>query len=197
VLQLQAIASVVIIITDKINLLVACKATFLRGANMMLSKRFLTQLQNYLDRHLSTDKISVCEEHAIRKSIAYSTELKDEMDNFIKNKKKPSFYSLLSQYIDQKGLNDAEIYKKAGIDRRHFSKIRSNSDYHPGKNTVVALCLALELTRKETDMLLASAGFTLSNSEIFDLIISFCLEQKIYNIDNVNLALDYYRQKSL
>ncbi len=100
-------------------------------------------------------------------------------------------------YIDIKATSDADIYKKAGIDRRHFQKIRSNSDYRPGRNTVIALAMALELDKKETDKLLGSAGYSLSESETFDLVIQFCLEKKIYNMDDVNQALDYFSLKPL
>ena len=96
------------------------------------------------------------------------------------------------RYIDKKGASDSDIYKRAGIDRRHFSKIRSNPEYKPGKNTVIALALALELTKKELDKLLGSAGYSLSDSDTFDLVIQFCLEKKIYNFYDINQALDYF-----
>jgi hypothetical protein len=120
-----------------------------------------------------------------------------ELENFVKNKRKPTFNQLLFSFIDKKGASDPDIYKKAGIDRRHFSKIRSNPDYRPGKNTVIALALALELNQKETDKLLSSAGYSLSDSDIFDLVIQFCIEQKIYDIHDVNQALDYFSLKPL
>jgi len=103
----------------------------------------------------------------------------------------------LFSFIDKKGVSDPDIYKKAGIDRRHFSKIRSNPDYRPGKNTVIALALALELNKKETDKLLSSAGYSLSDSDTFDLVIQFCVEKKIYDIHDVNQALDYFSLKPL
>ena len=99
--------------------------------------------------------------------------------------------------IDKKGASDPDIYKKAGIDRRHFSKIRSNPDYRPVKNTVIALALALELNKKETDKFLSSAGYSLSDSDTFDLVIQFCVEKKIYDIHDVNQALDYFSLKPL
>lgn len=95
------------------------------------------------------------------------------------------------------GASDTEIYKRAGMDRKHFSKIRSNSSYRPGKTTIIALALALQLNKKETDKLLSSAGYLLSNSDTGDLVIQFCLEKKIYDIDQVNQALDYLSLKPL
>jgi hypothetical protein len=120
-----------------------------------------------------------------------------ELEDFIKNNRKPTFHQILFSFFDKKGVSDASLYKKAGIDRRHFSKIRSNPDYQPKKNTAVALALTLELNKKETDKLLSSAGFSLSDSNTFDLIILFCLEKKIYEIQNVNQALDYFSLKPL
>jgi len=98
--------------------------------------------------------------------------------------------------IDKKGARDSDVYKKAGIDRRHFSKIR-NPAYRPGKNTVIALALALELDKKETDELLSAAGYSLSDRSISVLVILFFLEKKIYDIDAVNQALHYFSQKPL
>lgn len=120
-----------------------------------------------------------------------------EMTDYIKKNKKPSFSSILLSYIDKLGINDSEVYKKAGIDRRHFSKIRSNPDYHPGKNTAIALALALGLNPKEAASLMGAAGYFLSDSDTFDLVITFCLERKIYDINDVNLALDYFSLKPL
>jgi len=100
-------------------------------------------------------------------------------------------------YIDRAETKDSVIYRKARIDRRHFSKIRSNPDYHPSKNTAIALALALGLNIKDTEGLIGSAGYSLSDSETFDLIIKFCINKKIFNIDDVNQALDYFSLKPL
>lgn len=97
----------------------------------------------------------------------------------------------------KKGVNDSDIYKKAGIDRRLFSKIRSNPEYHPGKNTAIAFVLALELEYEEALKLIKAAGYTLSDSETFDLVITFCFEHKLYNILHVNQALDYFSLRPL
>jgi hypothetical protein len=119
------------------------------------------------------------------------------MVDFIKNNKKPSFSKLLFKYIDKLGLIDSEVYKKAGIDRRLFSKIRSTLNYHPSKNTAIALAFALKLDQKEAGMLIGAAGYTLSDSETFDLVITFCFDRKIYDIIDINLALDYFSLKPL
>ena len=97
-----------------------------------------------------------------------------------------NFQSLLFNYIDSKGLKDSDVYNKVGIDRRLFSKIRSNSSYHPSKETVILLCIALELNEKETEELLSSASYSLPKNNVFDLIIRFCLIEKIYDISTIN-----------
>jgi hypothetical protein len=115
----------------------------------------------------------------------------EELEDFFNEKRKPSFRQILFKHIDEKNEKDSDIYKKAGVDRRVFSKIRSNRDYHPSKHTAIALALALELNLPEAEALLRTAGFTLSDSETFDLIIIFCIERRIYNIMDVNTALSY------
>ncbi|MBS4213528.1 hypothetical protein [Neobacillus rhizophilus] len=152
----------------------------------MLNKQLLIELQEYVERNLNFLTYSMMESNE-KHSIG--------LEDFIKNKRQPTFNQTLFKLIDKKGTADTEIYKKAGLDRRHFSKIRSNPEYRPRKNTVVALALALELNKKETDKLLSSAGYSLSDSDTFDLVIQFCLEKKIYNVHDVNQALDYFSLK--
>ncbi len=102
------------------------------------------------------------------------------------------FTQLLFGFIDRTGQADSAIYKKAYIDRRLFSKIRSNKNYIPAKKTVIALCLALELPRAETDQLLSAAGYSLSRAEDFDLVIAFCIEKGIFNFMDINELLDHF-----
>jgi hypothetical protein len=159
----------------------------------LLKKKILIELQEFVDLYLTIPAFDVCEAESIITEEKHHNELKD----FININRKPSFTQVLLNFIDNKGSSDSDIYKKAGIDRRHFSKIRSNPNYRPRKNTVIALALALELNKKETEQLLSSAGFSLSESDTFDLAIQFCLEKRIYDVDLVNQALDYLRLKPL
>jgi len=163
----------------------------------MLSNELIKELNDYVDSHICILESVICEDALFSRSYSCEHMGQGEVTDFIKNNKKPSFSNVLLKYIDKMGVCDSEIYKKAGIDRRHFSKIRSNPDYHPGKHTAIALALALELDKKEVENLIGSAGYTLTDSETFDLVISFCLEHKIYSIDNVNQALDYFSLKPL
>ncbi len=108
---------------------------------------------------------------------------------YLNENREPLFTELLFSYIDRTGLKDSDIYKRAFIDRRLFSKIRSDKNYTPAKKTVIALCLALRLSRRDTDKLLSAAGYSLSRGEDYDLIIAFCIEKKIFDFDDINDAL--------
>lgn len=94
--------------------------------------------------------------------------------------------------IDASGKSDVEIYKKAGIDRRHFSKIKSSSEYVPQKKTILSFVIALELPLVEAEQLLDSAGYSLSRSYLFDVILKFFITEGIYNIDLINEYLIEY-----
>jgi len=104
-----------------------------------------------------------------------------------------TFSESLLKLIDRKNLSDSTIYNKANIDRKHFSKIR-NKDYHPSKKTAIALAIALELNFDETKDLIGRAGYALSSSNHFDLIIEYCIKNKIYDIFEVNMILFEYYQ---
>ena len=109
------------------------------------------------------------------------------IDNYIDNNRDNSTFQLkLFEYIDNKGLKDSDVYNKVNIDRRLFSKIRSNKDYHPSKETIILLGISLELTENEIEELLASASYSLPKNTIFDLIIRFCFKEKIYDLNQIN-----------
>ena len=108
------------------------------------------------------------------------------------NEKYSDFQTMLFKLIDERNLKDSDVYNKVNIDRRLFSKIRSDKNYHPSKETVILLGFSLELSELEIVELLDSASYSLPKNNYFDLIIRFCFINKIYNINNVNeLLYDY------
>jgi hypothetical protein len=102
----------------------------------------------------------------------------------------------VEQFATEKGLNYVEVYEKTGIDRRVYSKIKSEKK-PLFKNEAVSFGLVLKLDREEMDTLLQSAGFALSASSVFDLVIMFCLEQQVYDLDDVDELLESKKQKKL
>lgn len=110
------------------------------------------------------------------------------------NQMEETFSERLLRMIDERGMPDSEAYTKAYVDRRHFSKIRKDVNYVPNKKTVLAFTIALELSLDEAKDLLASAGFALSRSSKMDIIVAYFLQNKIYDMFEINDVLDAYGQ---
>lgn len=108
-----------------------------------------------------------------------------------------TFQQKLFRLIDDRGFSDVEVYRRANIDRRLFSKIRHNEDYHPGKKTVLALAVALCLNLSETKDLLRRAGMAFSPASRMDLIVEFCIQNRIYDLFKVNALLEEYGEEVL
>ena len=155
------------------------------------------KLKLYLDNYLKPVRRSLFREALVGKNVESNYECAS-IDNYINNNiDKDTFQTKLFKYIDDKNLKDSDVYNKVNIDRRLFSKIRSNKDYHPSKETIILFGLALELNEDEIVDLLSSASYSLPMNTKFDLIIRFCFREHIYNIQTVNGFLYEYNCKLL
>lgn len=171
---------------------------------MFLDNAFRESLECYIKKNYeySEEKAEgiVCKPEIVYLEIPKGTDLTKNQTvdlQMLLDEVGDSFHEKLFELIDNRGMTDVEVYKKAGIDRRLFSKIRSNPAYHPGKNTVLALAVALKLNINETKDLLARAEYALSPSNKGDLIVKYFIEQQVYDLMALNFALEEYGQTTL
>lgn len=175
-------------------------------------------VQDYIDQHLEEKRKSLFERRlspdrpvpCASAPKSFLPESDGELESFVQaapmrlssldraiNRMDESFSETLLRLIDQSGRTDAEVYKRANIDRRLFSKIRVNRHYMPGKRTVLALAVALELPLEDTRDLLERAGYALSHSQKFDVIVEYFIKKGRFDVFEINETLFYYDQPLL
>jgi hypothetical protein len=167
---------------------------------MAVNKQLIIKIRAFIDSTLvskvsaTNSKLSDSKTHFEYTNIVLESPKQDsdkeKIKEFVKKNKIKGFRDLLFKFIDDNNQVDAEVYKKALLDRRLFSKIRSNQDYHPNKKTVIALLLALRLELEQSLQLLKAAGYSLSESSVFDLVIVYCVTHRIFDLDKVNEILE-------
>lgn len=141
-------------------------------------------------------KPSVLDKHLKIPDFLLKREQSLDIDKVLEQKAE-TFSSMLLRLIDEKELKDSDVYKRANIDRRLFSKIRGDEDYVPSKKTAISFCLALQLEMDEAKKLLETAGYALSASSRFDLIIMYLIEHREFNVQFANIVLDDYGEGTL
>jgi hypothetical protein len=168
----------------------------------MLNQLLLNELKEFIDvetirvlEDLCASPKFVVESKYDLDSRELDSRFNDEFNDFVNKYRGPTFRQILFSYIDRSGLTDSEIYKRAGIDRRHFSKIRSNPNYQIGKQTIIALSFALRLNEEQCDEFMEAAGYSLSLSDEFDIAVRFFIRKQIFDIDFMNVYLDEINMK--
>ena len=172
-------------------------------SSFVLSETLLGEVESYIDQnyvdahqpkrrdllHVESDAIVYAAPSMPLPMMAPSAALDDLMEQLDE-----PFSDTLLKLIDAKGKTDVEVYKRANIDRKLFSKIRKGHGYTPRKPTILALAIALELTLPETDDLLERAGYALSHASKFDVIVEYFIVSGRYNIFEINEVLFQYDQ---
>ena len=165
-----------------------------------MDERLLAALASYIDAHYEVERktrhLRMDDLRTFAGPRTSSIDLLGAINGLLK-KMEDSFSEHLLYLIERTGRKPSEIYAKAGVTKAHFSKIRTDKNYHPTKETALAFALALHLSLADAQDLLRRAGYTLSHSSESDLIVEFFIAHRKYNVDQVNLCLAHYGHKPL
>ena len=159
-----------------------------------ISKKVFEDIKEFIDDNYVAEQ-QVRETRRVRKEVfseacSYSIMTDSSLDfDELSKRLEETFSVKLLKLIDERNLKDSDVYKKANVDRKLFSKIRSNENYTPSKKTAIALGIALELNFDELQDLLSRASYTLSKSNLFDVVIEGCIKNGIYSIFQINNIL--------
>lgn len=173
----------------------------------MLTKKFLKQIESYIKvkfippapKRPQRGKIfKYTQAYIVQKIESQQSKisLKETLDERLQQLKE-TFPQYLLNLIAARGLNEVDVYKRANLDRRIFSKLRKQKGYMPRKRTILAIAFAMELNLGEAQDLLERGGYSLSQYSKEDVIISFFFENQIYDLFTVNEVLDHYGFKPL
>lgn len=168
------------------------------GGLAMLTDEIRVSLERYIiENYVRTEECkSVSVDLTKDAGVRFSDNAEPTLEQLM-NEVGETFTEKLLSLIDDSGMTDVEVYKRANIDRKLFSKIRSNPAYHPRKQTVLALAIALRLNLEDTVDLLTRAEYALSPGSKGDLIVRYFIEHGVFDIMTINFALDEYKQPLL
>lgn len=172
-----------------------------------LSEKLFHGVKSYIDQHYVDEKLQLEVQNRRRETMALreampvcecaaAAPMPRNLRDLVREVD-AGFSETLLKLIDRTGKKDSEIYTRANVSRQHFSKIRNNPGYRPTKATALAFAIALELDLEKTRDLIGRAGYALTNSSIFDVIVMYFIEQRNYDLFEINAALFEFDQSLL